>query len=201
MSRRIATVVLAAGMSRRMGQPKQLLPFGGSTVLRTVLKMLQSVSGRGDVVVVLGHRADEVRKVLPAEVRYVINEAYAEGMFSSVLAGLASLDEDVEGMLLLLGDQPQIRASVVQAVLDRWEQTDKGIVIPEVGGKRGHPILVDVRRYGEAIRSLDGSEGMKPIVRGYPEDTAVVILGDESILRDLDTPEDYELEIKLRNDA
>ena len=59
-------------------------------------------------------------------------------------------------------------------------------------------MIIDVQRYGEAIRALDGSEGLKPLVRGYPEDTEIVKIDDESILRDLDTPEDYERELRLR---
>ena len=119
-------------------------------------------------------------------------------MFSSVLSGLEALGNDVDGMMLLLGDQPQIRGEVVDAVLDRFRKTDKGIAIPEVEGHRGHPVIIDVNRYGAAIQDLDGSEGLKPIVRGYPDDTDFVVLDDPSILRDMDTPEDYERELRLR---
>ena len=200
MGKRVVAVVLAAGKSQRMGRLKQLLPFGGRTVIQAVVDMLQSVEIE-EIVVVLGHRAEDVGQVLAGSARCVENPEYADGMFSSVLAGLNALDPDVDGMMLLLGDQPQIQASVVKTVLDRFYATHKGIVIPEVQGKRGHPVIIDVRRYGEAIRALDGSEGLKPVVRGHPEDTEVVRIDDESILRDLDTPEDYERELRLRDDA
>ena len=197
MDKRVVAVVLAAGKSQRMGRFKQLLPFGGRAVVQTVVDMLHSLEIE-EIVVVVGHRADEVRKVLADSARCVENPGYADGMFSSVLAGLNALDPKVDGMMLLLGDQPQIRVSVVKTVLDRFCSTGKGIVLPEVLGKRGHPVIIDVQRYGEAIRALDGSEGLKPLVRGYPEDTEIVKIDDESILRDLDTPEDYERELRLR---
>lgn len=197
MDKPIAAVVLAAGKSQRMGQLKQLLPFGERTVLQTVVHMLQSVPVE-EILVVVGHRSDEVCTALPSDVKCVVNTRFEEGMFSSVLAGLDALPSDVAGMLLLLGDQPQITSSVVRAVVDRFQATDRGIVVPEVEGKRGHPVLIDVHRYGDEIRSLDGSSGLKPVVRGHPEDTDVVAIEDPAILRDLDTPEDYERELRLR---
>ncbi|HCK10822.1 MAG TPA: hypothetical protein DHW45_13175 [Candidatus Latescibacteria bacterium] len=196
MERLVSAVVLAAGKSERMGRLKQLLPFGKRTVVETVTKTLQLV-GCTEILVVLGHRASEIAHVLPNTVRTVVNEDYESGMFSSVLAGLNALDSQADGMLLLLGDQPQIRAGMVKAVIDRFAQSDEGIVIPVVDGKRGHPVVIDVRRYGEEIRDLDGSEGLKPVMRGHLEDTGFVEMDDEAILRDLDTPEDYEREIRL----
>ena len=138
MERLVSAVVLAAGKSERMGRLKQLLPFGKRTVVETVTKTLQLV-GCTEILVVLGHRASEIAHVLPNTVRTVVNEDYESGMFSSVLAGLNALDSQADGMLLLLGDQPQIRAGMVKAVIDRFAQSDEGIVIPVVDGKRGHP--------------------------------------------------------------
>jgi CTP:molybdopterin cytidylyltransferase MocA len=198
MKKRVVAVILAAGRAERMGRLKQLLPFGSKTVIETVVDMMLETSV-DDIVVVLGHRADEVGSVLSdRSVRSVVNSSYETGMFSSVLSGLEALGNDVDGMMLLLGDQPQIKGEVVDAVLDRFRKTDKGIAIPEVEGHRGHPVIIDVNRYGAAIQDLDGSEGLKPIVRGYPDDTDFVVLDDPSILRDMDTPEDYERELRLR---
>ena len=198
MKKRVVAVILAAGRAERMGRLKQLLPFGSKTVIETVVDMMLETSV-DDIVVVLGHRADEVGSVLSdSSVRSVVNSSYETGMFSSVLSGLEALGNDVDGMMLLLGDQPQIRGEVVDAVLDRFRKTDKGIAIPEVEGRRGHPVIIDVNRYGAAIQDLDGSEGLKPIVRGYPDDTDFIVLDDPSILRDMDTPEDYERELRLR---
>lgn len=198
MRKRVSAVVLAAGKAERMGRLKQLLPFGERTVIETVVETL-SATDVDEIVVVLGYRAEDVRARLSSQdIRCVDNPGFEAGMFSSVLCGLNTLEANTAGMMLLLGDQPQIRVDVVQAVLDRFRAADKGIVIPEVEGRRGHPVVIDIERYGEAIRALDGTEGLKPIVRGYPEDTARVPIQDEAILRDMDTPEDYERELRLR---
>jgi molybdenum cofactor cytidylyltransferase len=199
MRKRISAVVLAAGKSQRMGSLKQLLPFGDRTVLQTVVDMLQSVN-LDQILIVVGHRCEDVEASLPSGVDVVRNDRYEEGMFSSVLTGLDALSPETDGLLLLLGDQPQIRPEVVGAVIDRFQGGQHGIVLPEMGGKRGHPVLIDVRRYGDEIKALDGSEGLKPVVRGHPEDTEVVLIDDEAILRDMDTPEDYERELRLRKD-
>ena len=88
--------------------------------------------------------------------------------------------------------------NVVQAVLRAYREGDRGIVIPISGGKRGHPVLVNLSRYRDEILRLSGDEGLKPVMRGHPHDTLEVPVDDEGILRDLDTPEDYRAEIERR---
>ena len=198
MNEQIYGLVLAAGMARRMGSTKQLLPFGARTVLQTVVDTLSGADLAG-VVVVLGHDADAVRESLRGRtVLCCVNDAYREGMFSSVLCGLHHLPEDADAVLIALGDQPQIELNVVRAVLRAYREGDRGIVIPISGGKRGHPVLVNLSRYRDEILRLSGDEGLKPVMRGHPHDTLEVPVDDEGILRDLDTPEDYRAEIERR---
>ncbi|MDE2698995.1 MAG: nucleotidyltransferase family protein [Gemmatimonadota bacterium] len=198
MNEQIYGLVLAAGMARRMGSTKQLLPFGDRTVLQTVVDTLSGADLAG-VVVVLGHDADAVRESLRGRtVLCCVNDAYREGMFSSVLCGLHHLPEDADAVLIALGDQPQIELNVVRAVLRAYREGDRGIVIPISGGKRGHPVLVNLSRYRDEILRLSGDEGLKPVMRGHPHDTLKVPVDDEGILRDLDTPEDYRAEIERR---
>ncbi len=196
MDERIYGLVLAAGMGRRMGATKQLLPFGERTVLQTVVDTLLAADLAG-VTVVLGHRAGAVRHSLrDRPVQFCVNDAYREGMFSSVLCGLCGLPADADAVLIALGDQPQIETHVVQGVVQAYRESDKGIVIPISGGTRGHPVLINLSRYRREIFALSGDEGLKPVMRGHPEDTLAVPVEDEGILRDLDTPEDYRSEIK-----
>ena len=198
MNEQIYGLVLAAGMARRMGSTKQLLPFGDRTVLQTVVDTLSGADLAG-VVVVLGHDADAVRESLRGRtVLCCVNDAYREGMFSSVLCGLHHLPEDADAVLIALGDQPQIELNVVRAVLRAYREGDRGVVIPISGGKRGHPVLVNLSRYRDEILRLSGDEGLKPVMRGHPHDTLEVPVDDEGILRDLDTPEDYRAEIERR---
>ena len=195
MGDQIYGLVLAAGMARRMGATKQLLPFGDKTVLQAVVDTLLGARLAG-VAVVLGHDAEAVRESLrDRPVQFCVNEAYREGMFSSVLCGLRGLPANASAALIALGDQPQIALTAVRAVLRAYREGDKGIVIPVVGGKRGHPVLIKLSRYQREILSLSGDQGLKPIVRGYPADTLEVPVDDEGILRDLDTPADYRAEV------
>ena len=198
MNEQIYGLVLAAGMARRMGSTKQLLPFGDRTVLQTVVDTLHGADLAG-VVVVLGHDADAVRESLrDRPVLCCVNEAYREGMFSSVLCGLHHLPADADAVLIALGDQPQIELNVVRAVLRAYREGDRGIMIPISGGKRGHPVLINLSRYRGEILRLSGDEGLKPVMRGHPQDTLEVPVDDEGILRDLDTPEDYRSELERR---
>ena len=198
MNEQIYGLVLAAGMAQRMGSTKQLLPFGDRTVLQTVVDTLSGADLAG-VVVVLGHDADAVRESLRGRpVLCCVNDAYREGMFSSVLCGLHHLPADAGAVLIALGDQPQIELRVVQAVVRASREGDRGIVIPISGGKRGHPVLINLSRYQDEILALSGDEGLKPVMRGHPHDTLEVPVDDEGILRDLDTPEDYRAELERR---
>jgi molybdenum cofactor cytidylyltransferase len=198
MKKYIYGLVLAAGLSQRMGTPKQLLPFGEKTILQTVVDVLLTLP-LVDVIVVLGHEAGRVRASLADRaVTYCVNENYREGMFSSVLCGVHHMPESADAFLMILGDQPHIEARVGRAVIEAYQAGDSGIVIPTWGGKRGHPALVDLKRYRPEILSLSGDEGLKPVMRGHGEDTLMLGVDDPGILRDLDTPEDYQTELKMR---
>ena len=196
MSKRVYAIVLSAGMSIRMGSPKQLLPFGDRTVLQRVVDTLLRADLSG-VVVVLGHRAEAVRKSLSGRpVDFCLNPDYREGMFSSVRCGLSALPPGADAALIVLGDQPQIDAEVVRRVIAAYREGEKGIVIPTFKGGRGHPALVDLGRYRDKIFELSGEAGLKPVMRGHPEDTLELPVDEAGILRDIDTPEDYRAELQ-----
>ena len=196
MSRRVYAIVLSAGMSTRMGSPKQLLPFGDRTVLQRIVDVLLRADLAG-VVVVLGHRAEAVRESLAGRpVDFCLNPDYREGMFSSVRCGLSALPPGANAALIVLGDQPQIDAEVVRRVVAAYREGEKGIVIPTFEGGRGHPALVDLGRYRDEIFELSGEAGLKPVMRGHPEDTLELPVDEAGILRDIDTPEDYRAELQ-----
>jgi molybdenum cofactor cytidylyltransferase len=184
-------IVLAAGESRRMGTPKQLLPFGGKTILLTVVDRLLSSRADG-VLVVLGCRAEEVRATLgDRPVRTLFNPDYARGMLTSVQAGVAALPPEATAALICLGDQPSVDPGVVDRVIEAQRRTGKGIVIPTFNGRRGHPALVGLR-YRDEILALAGEPGLKAVMRGHPQDTVEVEVHRPEILDDIDTPEDYQ---------
>jgi molybdenum cofactor cytidylyltransferase len=193
--RALSGVVLAAGESRRMGKPKQLLPFGGATILERVVDALLD-AGVGEVIVVLGHLAEEVRVVLgDRPVKVVINEAYREGMLSSVQCGVRAAGTAQDAALFALGDQPHIESQVVREVMDAYRSGEAGMVIPRYGGKKGHPIIINLQRYRAAILRLPAHVGLNALMQEYADDVRFIEVSTEDIIRDIDVPEDYRREL------
>lgn len=181
-------IVLAAGLSRRMGRPKQLLPWNGRTLVQHVAN--QASLHLTKVLVVVGHQRAAIEASLEGcSVECVFNPAYEEGMLSSIRAGIAAAGP-VGAYVLFLGDQPNIGAAAIEAVIDGWRRSGKGLVIPTHQGKRGHPVLL-AARYRAAIEALPTGQGLNVVTRGYPSDTLEIEVGQEGVLMDLDTPEDY----------
>lgn len=189
---RVAGIILAAGMSTRMGPLKQLLPLGGRAAIEWIA---EAVGARLDeVVVVLGHRAEEVASVLAAHpVRWVVNTSYQTGMLSSVQCGVQAVDRAAD-YLICLGDQPRLSRAVVEQVLQRRNQRDAGIIIPTTNGKRGHPVLIG-NAYRAEILALPPGVGLNAVTRGHPEDTCELPVAEPAILTDMDTPADYQREL------
>ena len=186
----IWAVVLAAGESRRMGTQKLLLPFGDATVVEAVVRAALA-SSIGRAVAVLGADRDAVRaKIEPSGVDFAVNERFADGMLSSIQTGFRALPPEAEAAVIMLGDQPFLPSSVVDAVVRGYRESLKGIVIPVFRTRRGHPVLVDLK-YRDEVLALDPADGLRRLMRTHPEDIAEVEVDDANILRDLDTPEDY----------
>jgi molybdenum cofactor cytidylyltransferase len=111
-------------------------------------------------------------------------------MLSSVQAGFRTLPADADAAVVMLGDQPFLPSCVVDAVIGAYEEGGKGIVVPTFQGRRGHPVLIDLK-YREEVLALDPAGGLRRLMRAHPADIFEVEAGDANILRDLDTPEDY----------
>ncbi len=191
----ISAIVLAAGLSSRMGALKQLLPFGNHTVVEQVVSVLRSCTV-DEIVVVLGHRHAEIADVLYKwDVRATVNPRYTEGLFSSIQHGWAVVDPHADSVMHVLGDQPQLEASVVVALLAAQRADSAGIWIPQFGGRRGHPILLEAR-YREKILALGKNATMRDILRAHAAEVRTVGVQTDSILRDMDTWIEYEREIR-----
>jgi molybdenum cofactor cytidylyltransferase len=180
-------------MSRRMGRPKMLLPFGEKPLLARVVENLLSVSGISPIVVVTGHNAQEIREAVR---EYTVNIAHnpdyaAGGMLSSVQTGVRALPADCGAFLLALGDQPGVRPETLLALLAAWRETDAPIVRPVYDGKHGHPVLFAARCEPE-ILALPADATLKDAVIRHAADIWEVAVTDPAILDDIDTPEDYE---------
>ena len=185
----IAAVVLAAGTSSRLGTPKQLLPYQGRPVLAVVVQNLLN-SPLDCVLVVIGHRAEEVAPALnglPVDV--VVNGQYATGQASSIKAGLAALGGGVEAALFVLGDQPLVKPGTIKMLVEGY-RTGGGIVAPFYKGRRGNPVLFD-RLFFQEMASLEGDTGAREIIGRHPECFRRIDVPDPGVLLDIDTWEDY----------
>ena len=190
---RVAGIILAAGMSTRMGQLKQLLPLGG----RAAIEWIAEVVGRrlDEAVVVLGYRAEKIAPVLAGyPVRCVVNSAYRMGMLSSVQCGVQAVDTEAD-YLICLGDQPRLSGVVIEQVLQARKQVGAGIIIPTANGRRGHPVLIR-NAYRAEILGLPLDVGLNAVTRGYPEDTCELTVAEDAVLTDMDTPADYQRELE-----
>ena len=186
----ISVVILAAGESTRMGQPKMLLPFSGSTIIETVVRTALA-SSADEVAVVLGAGADNVRgAVAHLPVSLALNTEYRLGMLSSIQCGVRSLRPDAGAAVIMLGDQPTIPVEVVDRVIDAWRSGGNSLVLPVMHGRRGHPLLVDLRLRDELL-GLDHALGMRALVDAHESDLLEVEVDTPAVLKDVDTPEDY----------
>lgn len=187
----LPAVLLAAGASSRMGQPKLLLPFAGQTVIEHILAILTD-AGIQEVIVVTGHAAENLRPHLTAPgITEAHNPDPDRGMLSSVRVALENLPEDATAFLLLLGDQPLVSPPTVHALLNAHNDHPEKIIIPVHNQRRGHPIIIPTQFRNEIMNHFDDT-GLRGLMRKHPD--AIREINDPSaeILQDMDTPEDYQ---------
>ncbi|MDA4121466.1 MAG: nucleotidyltransferase family protein [Thaumarchaeota archaeon] len=186
----IVAVVLAAGLSSRMGRPKQTLPIRGKSMLQKVLEVFRKSRVDG-VVVVLGAREREVRnKVEFKDEKVVYNPRYAEGMSGSLKLGLAEAGPWAEAVIVALGDQPYLSPSTVNRLIKAYSDSEAPVVVPVYKGRRGNPVLFDRRTFSQ-IMSITGDEGAKSVIKQNKNAVLEVTVEDEGVQTDIDTPDDY----------
>jgi len=186
-----SAVVLAAGSSTRMGTVKQLLPLGGRPLLQHVLDNVRE-SAVGEIILVLGHAADAIRqKVELRDVKVVLNGNYRQGMGSSLRLGLSTVDSRSEAALIVLADQPFVRAATFDRLFTEHTRTKAQIVIPTYRGFRGNPVLLDRSVFSE-VMGLTGDIGCRAIFGDHLEGIGKLSVDDPGILLDLDQRSDYE---------
>jgi molybdenum cofactor cytidylyltransferase len=187
----ISAIILAAGQSIRMGRNKLLLPFGQSTALETIVTEIAACDQVRDIVVVTGHEHDRIEALLtkyPA--RCVFNPDYAQAeMLVSIQVGLRALAADVTAALIVLGDQPRLQRDIVQRVIDAY--TPNRLVIPSYQMKRGHPILIP-RSLWPHVLSAPKDSTLRDVIRAHADRIDYVEAENDSVLKDIDTPEDYQ---------
>ncbi len=196
----ISAVVLAAGESKRMGRTKQLLEWEGRTILQRVLENL-SRSRVDEVILVLGHEAERIVQTLDTRrVKVVINKNYKAGMISSIQQGLINLNDTAEAFFIVLADQPAIGPEVFDRLIDEFRGIlpKKSIILPAYRGRRGHPALFSAKYRQEAL-GITGDVGFRQVLEEHPEEILTVEMETDSILQDIDTPEDYRTQVKTNS--
>jgi molybdenum cofactor cytidylyltransferase len=188
---RIATIVLAAGESRRMGFPKALLPIQGATFVEYIVGRLL-LTRVEDIYVVLGaHRERIVAAVDVTPAQVVINPDWELGQLSSLQAGLRALpDGKYDAALMALVDHPLIEPGVVDAVVAAFEETHRLVVVPVHDGRRGHPVLFAARLFPELL-AAPLNEGARAVVWAHAAEVLEVPVPAPGVLADIDTPELY----------
>ena len=189
--RPVVAIVLAAGKSSRMGDLKVLLPWGKQAVLDAVIRQLH-IARVDQVVVVTGREHDRVAQHANRyDASVVHNPDYATGeMLSSLQAGLKSLSSRAGAALVVLGDQPQIKSYVVARILEAYARGEGKIIIPSFMMRRGHPVLFD-RSLWPALLDLPGGAIPRDVVNANADQIVYVNVHTDSVVRDIDTPEDY----------
>jgi molybdenum cofactor cytidylyltransferase len=186
----IAAILLAAGQSRRMGAFKPLLPFGGRTVVECCVRYLIE-GGAERVVVVVGHREEEMRAALShLRVGIAVNADAKSEMGVSIARGVEQLSTGTKAILIALVDQPAIPPEVPVALIDEWRRTGARLVVPLHAGRGGHPVLLD-STLREELSNLDMERGLRSLFDAHSEEVVRVPVASPYIARDMDTWDDY----------
>jgi molybdenum cofactor cytidylyltransferase len=187
----ISAIILAAGQSKRMGQPKMLLPWGRSTVIEHVITTFLT-AGIEDVTVVTGGAREQVENpIRQYPVRKVHNNDYATGeMLSSLQCALRVMPDSAQAVLIGLGDQPQVQENSLRLICEAYRDSQFRLIVPSFQMRRGHPWLV-ARPLWKEILALKPPESLRDFLNRHARDIHYVRMETPSILADLDTPEDY----------
>jgi molybdenum cofactor cytidylyltransferase len=190
MSTLVSAIVLAAGMSRRMGTLKQLAKIGDRTLLETTLRAVAD-SRIHETILVLGYQAEEIAKAvsLPASTKIVTNDSYEKGMSTSIRSGLGAVSSDCSAALIVLADQPFIQTSILDALIQEYEASGAAILVPVYKGFRGNPVLIDRSLFPEMMQ-ITGDIGCRSLFGLHPNDIRKVQVDDIGVLIDIDTAED-----------
>lgn len=186
----ICAIIPAAGQSRRMGSPKMLLPYGGTTVLEHIIDQLGK-SVVDQIIVVTTSPDSPVARVLEGRpVTLAFNPDPESDMLTSIRRGIDALPPGCEAILVVPGDQPGVRAEWVDAMARKFRHRPERIVVPCFQGQRGHPVLFSAEYSQEALSRYD-DEGLRGLLRAHSDDILTLDFSDPDVLMDLDTPEDY----------
>ncbi|MAT99674.1 MAG: putative selenium-dependent hydroxylase accessory protein YqeC [Anaerolineaceae bacterium] len=194
VQQRITAVILAAGEGKRMGETKQLLPWGNTTVLGQTIRNLQQTAVH-NLLVITGHEAESVNRIAQeADVKTLHNPDYAAGeMLSSLQTAVRQLPENITAVLVMLADQPMVKPETIDLLLAAYWQGHSDLIAPMFAGRRGNPVLIG-RSYFAELLALPPGDAPRTLLRRHADKLHLVKVPTDSILRDLDKPAQYERE-------
>ena len=191
MRKFISGLILGAGASQRLGPPKQLLPYRGTTMLGWVLAQAQHATELDEVVVVLGRAADEIRERVDfGAARVVENPVFGEGCSSSYRAGIAALDQQSEAIMIILGDQPGITPEIINSLAEEWRDGEAPIALCSYRRRKGHPMIF-ARSMFEQLKGLHGDKAAWKLVDANSDVVQETRL-DLPVPDNINTAEDFE---------
>jgi molybdenum cofactor cytidylyltransferase len=187
----IAGIILAAGISSRLGQPKLLLRLRDKPLLAWVIEAARN-SLLTKTVLVLGHNAAQIQKILNyPDIAIVYNPDYEKGQSHSIRHGMKALDPSTDAVIFLLGDQPMVRPETINALITAYAENRSLIIVPTFRGRRGNPVLFD-RRLFQKLKKISGDSGGRVLFGEYPDSILDVAVKDKGIHMDVDTQADYQ---------
>jgi molybdenum cofactor cytidylyltransferase len=185
----VAAIILAAGRSRRMGKFKPLLPFGNQTVIESCIENLRAAAVE-NIVVVVGHRAEDVRRKLDTvPVTFAVNANPDTEMSVSIQLGLAAIASRAQSVLITPVDHPAVPSSVIRALIENW-RAGATLIQPEFEGKGGHPVLID-RIHENELMNLGENAGLRNFFASHRQKVLRLPVASPFIAQDMDTWDDY----------
>lgn len=197
----ISAIVLAAGMSKRMGKLKQLIKVGDRSLLENTLSAVRE-SRVSETILVLGYQAELIERTVSVDraTRIVVNESYEKGMSTSIQAGLQKISPQSAAALIVLADQPFLKPAVINELIAEREKSGASILFPVYRGFRGNPVLIDRSLFSEMMQ-ISGDIGCRSLFGLHPEKIKKVPVNDIGILIDIDTAGDLEKVTSLKEEA
>ncbi len=189
---KLPAILLAAGLSSRMGDFKPLLKLGDKPLIRHVIDALIHSDTIDPILIITGHRASDVESGLPSlPITFIHNPNYRDGeMLSSLRTGIQSLPPNAPSFVLAFADQPAVQSSTIAALSQAFFKNNSSLVIPIYTGKRGHPVVISAKLL-PAIHALPREGSLRTVVHQFLSQAVLLEVPDPSILEDLDTPEDF----------
>lgn len=186
----ISAIILAAGMSTRMGRPKQLLKVGNSTLIRIVTENVL-LSNIDELVVVTGYQQKKVTEAIDdLPVRVVFNQGYKDGQGTSLSLGIRTISSCANAFMIFMVDQPMISASLINMIIGEFQNRDCAVLRPVYNGTPGHPVIFN-KSLDEELKNLDGDEGARQVLKRLADRVEYIEAPDEAVIFDIDTPKDF----------